>query len=754
MSNFNNHSPHMPVNSYTRRVVAFGKQNTLFKKLLVLSFLSFFFFSTQFIQAQSFRIDKPVLPIDSLKNVLPLLHDSGRVDCLNELASSCTETFASDSALDFARQAYAEASLINYIKGLGDACLQYGVIYYWHLWNSPESEKYYRQAISWYQKIPDNNGLGHGFRCLGLSLLSQGFPDEAMKAIEQSIGYFRKTGNQVMLADLTDLMGDAYGKKGDFEKHFEYVKNAMQEKKRIGDKRGMFWSYYRLAHIYETVGDYETALDYFRQSFQVKSSQSINRGPFRSMGNIFLSLKNYDSSIYYFRKGLQNVPSDGPAMAGLGKVYLIRKEYDKALYYLEHALNTFQKTNSPGAYWVLVNIGKTYVEMKNYPAALKYARQCLTMRKQINFSEHNEGKPFMPYAYEILWKVYEDLKQKDSAYFYYRKFVTLKDSFEDARLKLQHLQKLALYKVETKEEQQQARIDLLHKDNQIKHQQLQKESLMKEIFAGSLAALILLSIIIYRNVTLKRKNEKNRRELVENELQIQKLESEKINAELQQQAIELEMQALRAKMNPHFIFNCLSSINRFILKNETEAASDYLTKFSRLIRMVLTNSKKAFINLEDELDMLRLYLDMERLRFKNSFEYNISFKNEIDPENIFIPPLLLQPFAENAIWHGLMHKQGERHLEIALSIEKKILTCMIMDDGIGRNKAAMIKSKSTEKQKSMGLQITTDRLALLNKDTEIKTFFEIEDVTDDEGNVAGTRVILKMQYKDMVEAYA
>jgi len=241
---------------------------------------------------------------------------------------------------------------------------------------------------------------------------------------------------------------------------------------------------------------------------------------------------------------------------------------------------------------------------------------------------------------------------------------------------------------------------------------------------------------------------------LENQLKLQLLEGEKTKAELQQQATELEMQALRAQMNPHFIFNCLSSINRFILKNETEAASDYLTKFSRLIRTVLTNSKKTFINLEDELEMLRLYLDMERLRFKNSFEYKISFKNELDPENIFVPPLLLQPFAENAIWHGLMHKQGEGHLEIALSIEKKILTCIISDDGIGRNKAAMIKSRSAEKQKSMGLEITAERLALLNQDMDEQTFFNIEDITDDEGNVAGTRVILKMHYKDMIEAFA
>src|SRR6185312_980030 len=214
---------------------------------------------------------------------------------------------------------------------------------------------------------------------------------------------------------------------------------------------------------------------------------------------------------------------------------------------------------------------------------------------------------------------------------------------------------------------------------------------------------------------------------------------------------ELEMQALRAQMNPHFIFNCLSSINRFILKNETEAASNYLTKFSRLIRTVLTNSKRPFISLEDELDMLGLYLDMEKLRFKDSFDYRIIFVNTIDAGNVFVPPLLLQPFAENAIWHGLMHKEGQGNLTIEMSIDEKILTCIITDNGIGRNKAAQIKSKSAEKQKSMGLKITKERLAYLNRDNDEEAFFKIEDVTDADGKLAGTKVILKMKYKDLTE---
>ncbi|MEO6000170.1 MAG: two-component regulator propeller domain-containing protein [Chitinophagaceae bacterium] len=234
-------------------------------------------------------------------------------------------------------------------------------------------------------------------------------------------------------------------------------------------------------------------------------------------------------------------------------------------------------------------------------------------------------------------------------------------------------------------------------------------------------------------------------------VQLERSEKEKQLIEFQRQKGMLEMQALRAQMNPHFIFNCLSSINKFILKNESQSASDYLTKFSRLIRMVLNHSKQAFVTLEDELEMLRLYLEMERLRFQQSFDYNIVLKNEMDAECIFIPPLLLQPFAENAIWHGLMHKKGQGHLEIALSTENKILTCIITDNGIGRTKAGLLKSKSAEKQKPLGLQITAERLALLNQELGAQTIFDIEDIADDAGNAAGTRVVLRMHSRDLAE---
>jgi len=211
------------------------------------------------------------------------------------------------------------------------------------------------------------------------------------------------------------------------------------------------------------------------------------------------------------------------------------------------------------------------------------------------------------------------------------------------------------------------------------------------------------------------------------------------------------MQALRAQMNPHFIFNSLNSINHFILRTESKTASNYLTRFSRLIRMVLVNSQKPLISLEEELEMLRIYLDMERLRFKNSFDYFIVCKNEINTETVLVPPLILQPFCENALLYGLMHKEKKGNLKIDLNWSDETLECAISDDGIGRERAAALNGKSTDKKESMGLQITSQRLALINNGVDVHTFYSVEDILDEHKNICGTKVILRIGPKLLKE---
>ena len=216
------------------------------------------------------------------------------------------------------------------------------------------------------------------------------------------------------------------------------------------------------------------------------------------------------------------------------------------------------------------------------------------------------------------------------------------------------------------------------------------------------------------------------------------------NTTLKQKSSELEMQVLRAQMNPHFIFNSLNSINRFILQNNKEQASEYLTKFSKLVRMILQNSQASLITLESELEALNLYLEMEALRFNYHFTYKISVPKDLDIEVLKVPPLILQPYVENAVWHGLMHKEEKGQLDIEVSEGGEHLYFKITDNGIGRKKAAEIESKSATQHKSMGMRITADRIAMMQHSNGEESPVTINDLVQTDGIAAGTEVIVKM----------
>ncbi len=213
---------------------------------------------------------------------------------------------------------------------------------------------------------------------------------------------------------------------------------------------------------------------------------------------------------------------------------------------------------------------------------------------------------------------------------------------------------------------------------------------------------------------------------------------------------ELEMKALRAQMNPHFIFNCLNSIQKYILKNDTYAASKYLTKFSRLIRLILDQSNQNTVLLSSELEMLRLYIEMESLRFDDQFDYQIIVDEAIQVDAIEIPAMLIQPYIENAIWHGLLHKssRGELMVQVRRGAEQAI-NVMIEDNGIGRVKASELRSKQVLKKKSYGMQLTEDRIAVINKLQEINAKATIEDLYHSDGEASGTRVTIVIPYKSI-----
>jgi hypothetical protein len=262
------------------------------------------------------------------------------------------------------------------------------------------------------------------------------------------------------------------------------------------------------------------------------------------------------------------------------------------------------------------------------------------------------------------------------------------------------------------------------------------------IVAGVFVLSIFYLVIRYRTQQkFKLQLEKSEKE---SQLALERSENSKQLAELQQQKTEMEMQALRAQMNPHFIFNSLNSINRFILQNNREQASEFLTKFSKLVRMILQNSQASSITLDSELESLGLYLNLEALRFNYHFDYKISVPKDMDISALHVPPLILQPYVENAIWHGLMHKEEKGQLDIDISEEDDHVYFKVTDNGIGRKRASELSSKSATKHKSMGLKITAHRIAMMQNSNGLESPVKINDLVNPDGTAAGTEVIIKM----------
>lgn len=219
---------------------------------------------------------------------------------------------------------------------------------------------------------------------------------------------------------------------------------------------------------------------------------------------------------------------------------------------------------------------------------------------------------------------------------------------------------------------------------------------------------------------------------------------ENLKSEFEKQIMESRMEALKAQMNPHFIFNCLNSINRYIIKNDVKSSSLYLTKFAKLIRLILDNSKFRYISLASELEALKLYIEMEAFRFEKKFNYEVLIEESLDIENIKIPPLIIQPYVENAIWHGLLHKDDQGTLTIECRDQTQYVLISVTDNGIGRNKSQELKSEGSATRKSMGLKLTEDRIQYFNEDQKYISKPEIIDLFNEDGSPAGTKVTIKI----------
>lgn len=212
---------------------------------------------------------------------------------------------------------------------------------------------------------------------------------------------------------------------------------------------------------------------------------------------------------------------------------------------------------------------------------------------------------------------------------------------------------------------------------------------------------------------------------------------------IEQELLELEQKALRAQMNPHFIFNCLNSVQGYIFDKDTVSANKYLSQFAHLIRQTLDNSLQSLVTVADETKYINTYLDLERLRFKNKFTFSIQNNLSTDPDEVLMPGMLLQPFIENAIHHGIQHRSGYNgHIDIRFFKIDKMICCAIKDNGIGRKEAMTLKSARPGGYQSRGIQLIRERIRLINKGLDTPISVEITDHTDDQGRASGTEVMI------------
>ncbi len=582
--------------------------------------------------------------------------------------------------------------------------------------------------------------------------LKNGTPDSqfvhASAALKLAINIkLPDNGEKKFYAGSLRLIGIYYRLKGDYEKAIDYYLKTLTEFEILKDTNGIASTINSIGLAYLGLNRYDEAFKNFNQAYQYdkllnKPSKVV--ADLTNMSYALLGDGNRPDSVYREAlrlsilgldlakkiKDKQLLISSNEAVA----VSLFNlKRYDESMVYQQQALKLAEELHSnPLIAEQLYLIAQLYNYKEDYNKAIEFGLRS----EQIAVSE--SITPFYYDIYNNLAISYGKTGNWKKAYEYSQKVNVELDStyktqiaeqlkrFESERKDNQ------IFQLSTENEIKEKQNQLLLTNNQAAKATLQNNRILLFAAVGFIILLSALLYVLYRNRQTKI-GYISQLELLNEKLEVQKDEIIRINT-------ILELKALRAQMNPHFIFNCMSSIQECILTNRIDDANLYLAKLSRLMRMVLEYSDDEMISLDKEILMLELYLNLESIRLKGNFEYTININNDIYADELNVPTLILQPFAENAIWHGLLNKLDERRLTITIELINNMLHCNIEDNGIGRTKAAELKPLH-KANPSRGINLVKKRLEIINQQMgEQVATLNIFDALNQQNNVAGTRV--------------
>lgn len=431
--------------------------------------------------------------------------------------------------------------------------------------------------------------------------------------------------------------------------------------------------------------------------------------------------KVIDSALYHGKKALYNAKKANYDY-GIYKSSVILSDFLNMNNQKKLALDLIEtvidlpKSKTPSNYEYTASFYHAVIlkDNKKYDQAKDITRQLLASTNPENYSRIKSLNFFLSV-------LYAHNQQPDSTDFAIKQAIRANNAQSELRLN-QSIAKIQT-QYETKEKEQEIKVlEQKEKINELEINDLQRQRL---ILGYSL--LIPILIIITGGWYMNRRRLKLRLEAEQKELAVKMS----------------ELKALRSQMNPHFIFNAMNSVQSLIIKDKKDEAYNYLTKLSQLIRKTLTASDKSMVYLDDELDQLVNYLELEKLRFGKEFLYHINIDETL--ETIKIPSMIIQPFVENAIKHGLLHKEGDKRLTIDFQLKSGILQCLVVDNGIGRAASNEINSLKPDYQKSFSTSAIQKRLKLYQQYFDQPIGFDFEDLSVD-GKASGTRVTISIPF--------
>lgn len=721
----------------------------------------------------------------SLKRQQPAVPDTSRV---NKLNAACRKLWHHhiDQAATSNQQALALANQLAYPEGQAEAYRCLGVILMNRQDGTYSPHSYLQYALQLFKKLNDKAGMATTLSSLSAYYLGQNQTEKAQQALNRSEQLFKALNNQRGLAEVAHQFGELYYRLRNYAAALNQYRRALRIRQamndsvasagtlnRLGDLHAfnnqgrLALTYYQNAYrigqdyqynqimanatwgigaVYQRQNQYSQALAYYQRSVKAEEDFYGQKSPwhyqqiadlYKTQGQHEKALASYKISLaaqkdFYANKRPWTTVDVYQRMADLCK---LQGKYDQSLTYLHQALaiaqSQTQGLKASLSAPVFNQLAQVYLAQGRYSTALANATRSLQVANQ---------QPLSPIVQEASLTVsltYAALQNYAKAYAYLQQHTAIRD-----RLLNGELDRRALLKNELELNQKQDQVNLLWKENQVQEGVVDGLQQRNYALVAGLLLFLLLGLVLIRN---NRRNQRTNRLLAEQARQLDEQRIRELEQTFEHKQAETEMAALRAQMNPHFIFNCLNSIKLYASENEAVKASDYLTKFARLIRLVLENSRSERVTLSNELEALRLYGEMEAMRFKDKLTCRLAVDPAIDADFVEIPPLLIQPYVENAIWHGLMHKEQGGTVWIRLEQpQEDLLQVIITDDGVGRAKAAELKSKSATHRKSYGMKMTGERLALINQLYHIETKVRIDDLVDTTGQPSGTQVVLQI----------